>query len=630
MTEPTTQEPSDNRINYLGIQIHRKNPSWLSDLSKSLLSEGDYTRDGESIPQALARPAINFCYGDYALAQRIYDYVYKNWFMYASPVLSNATAGTWHDDPTKEGAHYWHKSTFIPNAKPMGQPISCFAFEVPDTIEGQRDALAELANLSVAGGGTGAHMSLRATTKKAPGPIPFEKVLDSAIGYFKQKGTRKGAVAAYLDARHPDIKEHVLFRVPGGDTKRRSDNRTQFHSGVNLPDDLIAKILGNDPDQSWELKCPHSGKVYETVDARALWEQMLETRALIGEPFMAKIDLINRLLPETQKLLGLRVRGSNLCSEVTLATDALRTFVCCLSSLNLAKFHEWKDTRIVEDLIRFLDNIIQWFIDTAPETMKKAKFSAERERALGLGAFGFHSFLQQEDIAFESGGFNSAAQYSHTIFKLIKERAVAESLQLGKERGEAPDMMGTGRRNSHLLALAPNANSADIANASPAMEPWYSNVFVKDTRAGISFQRNPALESCLEGYGKNTVAVWKSITKNKGSVQHLEFLSDHHKNVYKTAMEIDQHWIIEHADTRGPHICQAQSLNLWFPFGADRAYVNSVHLKFLRAENVKTLYYYRTEREVKVDNAASGKRASLPQQTEAPKSAEVDCLSCQG
>jgi len=625
ISDMTSSEETGHRYNYLGIQIHRKNPAWLSDLSKSLLHEGDYVREGESIPQALARPAINFCYGDYALAQRIYDYVYKNWFFYASPVLSNATPGHWYDDPTKDGAHYWHHSTFIPMAKPQGQPISCFAFEVPDTITGQRDILKELADLSVSGGGTGAHMSLRATTRKAPGPIPFEKVLDSAIGYFKQKGTRKGAIAAYLPVKHPDVKEHILFRVPGGDSKRRSDNRTQFHSAVNLTDEFIAKVLGDDPNPEFELQCPHSHKVYETVNARSLWEEMLETRALTGEPFMTKIDLINRLLPETQRRLGLKCNGSNLCTEITLATDALRTFVCCLSSLNLAAFHEWKNSRIVEDLIRFLDNIIQWFIDNAPESMAKAKFSAERERALGLGAFGWHSFLQQEDIPYESGGFNSASSYSHTIFKLIKERAEAASLELGAERGEAPDMVGTGRRNSHLLALAPNANSADIANKSPAMEPWYANCFVKDTRAGIGFFRNPELEKRLEAIGKNVKSVWDSILKHNGSVQHLDFLDEHTKLVFRTAMEVDQHWTIEQANIRGVHICQAQSLNLFFPFGSDRSYVNSVHLKWLRAENVKTVYYYRTEREVTVDSVKDLKRASLADWKDG-----VDCVSCQG
>lgn len=623
MNATTASVPHQNpsKHNYLGIQIDRKNPEFLSEFSKTLLHEGDYVKPGESIPQALARPAINFCYGDYALAQRIYDYVYQGWFMYASPVLSNATAGNWYPDEGRDGAHYWHKNTFIPNKRPQGQPISCFAFEVPDTIEGQEDTIKELARLSVSGGGTGAHNSVRATTKKAPGPIPYMKVLDSAIGYFKQSGTRKGALAYYMDVDHPDIKEHVRFRIPGGDSKRRSDNRTQFHSAVNLTDEFVEAVL---MDGDFELKCPHSQKVYEKTRARELWEDILETRALTGEPFLMKIDLANRRMPQTQRMLGLKIRGSNLCSEITLPTDELRTFVCCLSSLNLEKYDEWKDTRIVEDLIRFLDNVVQWFIDTAPAALKKAKFSAERERALGLGAFGWHSFLQSKSIPMESGGFNSASQWAAIIHGTIDQRAMEESLRLGAERGEAPDMVGTGLRNSRRTAIAPNANSADIANSSPSTEPWYRNVFLKDTRAGMFTVKNPHLEKVLEACGKNTKAVWKDIDDHDGSVQHLDFLSDHDKKVFRCAMEMDQHWLIELANIRGAFVCQAQSLNTFFPPGSDRKYVNSVHMKFLKSENVITMYYYRTERETKVDNVKEIQRQALTDWS------GDECVACGG
>lgn len=614
---------SASKYNYKGIQIDRKNPEFLSEFSKALLSEGDYLKSGETIPQALARPAINFCYGDYELAQRIYDYVYRGWFMYASPVLSNATEGNWYPDESKDGAHYWHKSTFIPSRKPEGQPISCFAFDVPDTIEGQEDVLKELARLSTSGGGTGAHNSIRATTRKAPGPIPFQKVLDSAIGYFKQKGTRRGSLAYYMGVSHPDIKEHIRFRTPGGDSKRRSDNRTQFHCAVNLTDEFIKAVLES-PDADFELICPHSKKVYETVKAREIWEDMLETRALTGEPFMMKIDLANRRMPATQRAIGLRIKGSNLCTEITLPTDEFRTFVCCLSSLNLEKFPEWEHTTIVEDLIRFLDNVLQWFIDTAPNALAKAKFSAERERALGLGAFGWHSFLQSKSIPFESGGFDSAVQWADKIHRLIAERSSAESLRLGAERGEAPDMIGTGYRNSRRTAIAPNANSADLANTSPSTEAWYRNVFMKDTRAGMFQIKNPHLEKVLESYGKNTRSVWKDIDDHDGSVQHLDFLSAHEKKVFRTAMEIDQHWVIELAEVRGAHVCQAQSLNLYFPFGSLRQYVNSVHLKFLKSDNVITLYYYRTESEAKTDNVKEIQRQALVDWS------SEECVACGG
>ncbi len=479
-----------NTYNYQGIEIHRKNPDFINDFNKTLL-EGFYVRDHETIPQALARPAVAYCYGDYELAQRIYSYAYSGWFGYASPVLSNAPKGKWVKDPEKEGAHYWYDSIFIAEEKVSGQPISCFAFTAEDTAKGQVEMLQELANLSMAGGGTGCHNLIRATSGKAPGPIPYLKVVDSAISYFRQGKTRKGALAYYMNVDHPDIVEHILFRVPGGDTKRRSDNRQQFHSAVNLTQDFIDAVFA---DAEFELKCPHSGKVYETVRARDLWERILDTRALTGEPYLMKIDLANEKMPESQKRLGLKIHGSNLCSEITLPTDEFRTFVCCLSSLNLEKFDEWKDTTIVQDLIRFLDNVLQSFISSAPDSMAKAKFSAERERALGLGTFGWHSLLQSKNIAFESGGFNSAVQLTHQIFSLIKSRAVEESQRLALERGEAPDMIGTGLRNSRLLATAPNVNSADIVGTSASIEPWYRNIFVKDTRAGSFVIKNKYLE----------------------------------------------------------------------------------------------------------------------------------------
>lgn len=313
------------------------------------------------------------------------------------------------------------------------------------------------------------------------------------------------------------------------------------------------------------------------------------------------------------------------CSEITLATDAERTFVCCLSSLNVEHYEAWKNTNIVRDLIRFLDNVIQFFIDNAPESLSKAKYSAERERALGLGTLGWHSFLQSKDIPFESGGFNSAIQWTNIIYKQIKEQAVEESMLLAKERGEPEDMKGTGRRNSHLLAIAPNANSADLAHSSPSTEPIYRNVFIKDTRAGSFKVKNPYLEAKLESLQMNTDEVWKSIDEHNGSVQHLEFLDDHTKKVFKTAMEIDQHWVIELADQRGKYICQAQSLNVFFPPKSDRAYVNSVHLKFLKSENVKTMYYYRTEKESKTDNVKTTQTV-----VKLSDWAGDECVACQG
>lgn len=611
-----------NTYSYLNIQIDRKNPDYINDFSKTLL-EGYYTREGETIPQALARPAVAFCYGDYELAQRIYDYAYKGWFMYSSPVLSNAPKGKWIRDPEKSGAHYWYDSIFIPEEKIYGLPISCFASEIQDTAKGQVEFIQELASLSMAGGGMGVHNAIRGTSGKAPGPIPYMKVIDSAIGYFKQGKTRKGALAMYMNIDHPDILEHIRFRIPGGDAKRRSDNRQQFHCAINLTDKFIEAVQ---KDENYDLVCPHTGRVFETLRARAVWEDILETRALTGEPYLLKIDSVNRKLPESQKKLGLKVRGSNLCSEITLPTDEYRTFVCCLSSLNLEKYEEWKDTRIVQDLIRFLDNVVQYFINNAPSSMNKAKFSAERERALGLGTFGWHSLLQSKGIPFESGGFNSAVQLTHQVYKLISDRALEESKKLASERGEAPDMLGTGLRNSRLTAIAPNANSADLAGTSPSIEPWYRNIFVKDTRAGSFVIKNKYLEALLETKGHNTRAIWNDILDHDGSVQHLDFLTDHEKRVFKCAVEMDQHWLVELADQRGGYVSQAQSLNLFFQAGMSRKYVNSVHLKFLNSENVFTLYYFRTERESKIDRVREIERKALVDW----HSEEVDCVACQG
>jgi ribonucleoside-diphosphate reductase alpha chain len=592
------------------IKINTENPTYVTDFSKTLL-EDFYLKEDETISQALARPAIAFCAGDLELAQRIYDYVYKGYFMYASPVLSNAPKG------------YWEDNKWIQVGKSYGQPISCFAFDVPDTAKGQVKAIEELADLSMSGGGTGAHMSIRAVGGKAVGPIPFEKVMDSAIGYFRQQN-RRGALAAYLNVDHPDIIEHIRFRKPGGDTKRRSDNRTQFHTGVNITRKFINAVLEG---TTYELVCPHSKEVREVLDARKVWEEILETRALTGEPFLVKIDHANEKLPETQKELGLKIKGSNLCSEILLPTDEERTFVCCLSSLNIEKFEEWKDTKIVEDLTTFLDNVLQYFIDNAPETLHKAKYSAERERAIGIGSLGWHGYLQSKNIPFEGGGFNSAIQHTNKVYGLIAQRSEAQSRKLAIERGEPEDMKGTGLRNSRTTAIAPNANSADILNASPSIEPYFRNIFIKSTRAGNFTVKNAHLEKLLESYNKNTDETWESINKNDGKVDHLDFLSPSEKDVYKVAMETDMHWAIEQADQRYKVLGkqhQAQSLNVYFPYGSSRQYVNSVHLKFLKSEEVLTMYYLRTEREGNADNAKVIERKALVDWS------GEECVACGG
>lgn len=608
---------------HLGIDIFVDSPEWLNECGMALLSEG-YLQEGETPSEAFARAATAYCYGDYELAQRIYNYAYNNWFMFATPVLSNAPKGKWLGSGKYFDAKYpWHLKWKFEGEAVKGLPISCYAFNIPDTLNGQVDTQNELAELSFRGGGTGGHVSIRAPSKKAPGPIPYMKVLDSTIGYYRQQG-RRGSLAVYMDIDHPTIAEHVRFRLPTGDAKLRSDNRQQMHNAVNLTDEFIEAVL---EDKQFNLKCPHSGVVTETVRARELWEEILETRSLTGEPYMLKIDLANRRMPKTQQELGLKIRGSNLCSEIVLPTDEERTFVCCLSSLNIERFDEWKDSYIVEDLIRYLDNVLQFFLDHAPDSLSKASYSAMRERALGLGAFGMFAYFQSKGIPVEGGGFGSSVQHSHMIFKLIRERADASSMQLAKERGEAPDMAGTGFRNSRRLAIAPNASSAKIANSSPSCEPFYRNVFTQDTRVGVFTIRNKHLEACLNKYKMNTGEVWESIKANDGSVQHLDWMSEHDKNVFKTAIELDMHWLVELADVRGNYIDQAQSLNLFFPSGVSRAYVNSVHIKFLKSPNVLTLYYFRTEREGVTDNVKTIERKALEDWKETDEST---CKGCEG
>jgi ribonucleoside-diphosphate reductase alpha chain len=609
---------------YLGITIHEEAPAWLNECGMALLSEG-YLKENESPQEAFARAATAYCYGDYTLAQRIYNYAYNNWFMFATPVLSNAPKGKWvrSDISTCRGWDAWRLGQQFVGEEVKGLPISCYAFNIPDTLLGQVDTQNELAELSFRGGGTGGHVSIRAPSKKAPGPIPYMKVLDSTIGYYRQQG-RRGSLAVYMDVDHPTIAEHIRFRLPTGDAKLRSDNRQQMHNAVNLTDEFIEAVL---EDKTFNLKCPHSGEIYETVKARDLWEEILETRSLTGEPYLFKIDAANRRMPETQKQLGLKIRGSNLCSEITLPTDEERTFVCCLSSLNIERFDEWKDSTIVEDLVRYLDNVLQFFIDNAPDSLSKAKYSAERERALGIGALGMHAYLQSKSIPIEGGGFGSSVQQMNIIFKNIKEKAVSESKKLAAERGEAPDMIGTGLRNSRLLAIAPNASSAKIANTSPSCEPWYRNIFTQATRVGNFTTKNRHLEATLSKYGMNTEEVWESIKANEGSVQHLDWMSEHDKNVYKTAIELDMHWIIILADARGPYVCQAQSLNTFFPSGVSREYVNSVHLLFLKSKNVYTLYYFRTEREGVTDNVKKIERQALSDWKETDESV---CKNCEG
>jgi len=557
-----------------------------------------YMINGETTPEdSFKRASYAFSAGDDSLAERILSYVKNGWFMFSSPILSNARL-----DDSKTGL-----------------PISCFLSYVSDTVEGLIDHSTELRWMSIMGGGVGGHWSdIRSVSNKAPGPIPFIKTVDSDVEAYKQGLTRKGSYATYIDVSHPDIIEFINLRVPtGGDTNRKCFN---INNAVCLTDKFMNAVADG---LEWQLIDPHSKEVKDTVDARDLWQRILEVRFRTGEPYFFFTDTANKALPEPLKQKGLKIHGSNLCNEIFLCTDKERSAVCCLSSLNLEYFDEWKDTTIVEDCITFLDNVLQHFIEKAPKQLHKAIYSAIQERSLGLGTMGFHSLLQKNNIAWESP---MAKGLNRRVFKHIKDKAVQQTEKLAVERGEYLDGIGYGKRNSHLLAIAPNANSAIILNTSPSIEPWKSNAFTHRTRAGSYLQKNKYLDLLLLKIFKDDETkyneTWQSIILNKGSVQHLDFLTEYQKGVFKTAFELNQAWLIEHAADRQEFICQGQSLNLFFPAGSDKAYVNYVHILAWK-KGLKGLYYLRT------DSGATAQKISEKIERKALKDYD-ECVSCQG
>ena len=560
------------------IKIDKSKDELLANYAVGMLKDF-YLTEYESSPQeAYKRAATAWSkYKDEMdedLAQRLYNYVSNKWFMFASPVLSNAPNGS------KQG---------------KGMPISCFLTYVPDTLEGLIDHTAELRWLSVYGGGVGGHWSdVRTVSDIAPGPMPFLHTVDADMIAYRQGKTRKGSYAAYMDVSHPDVIEFLNMRIPTGDVQRKALN---LHNAVNISDKFMNAASNGD---MWDLKDPKDGKVKESIDARKLWERIIETRFRTGEPYLNFIDTANRDLPQALKDLGLKINGSNLCNEIHLPTSADRTAVCCLSSLNLEYYDDWKDTNIIRDLVRMLDNVLQYFIENAPDTITRAKYSASRERSIGLGAMGFHSLLQKHGVAWES---ELAKEINTVVFNHIKTEAVAETELLAKERGEYPDGEGTGRRNSHLLAIAPNASSGVILSTSPSIEPLKANAYTHRTRAGSFLVKNKYLEELLKQKGQSNDATWTSIITKKGSVQHLPFLTEGEKAIFKTADELDQNWVVQHAADRQKYICQGQSVNLFFPSGAPKSYVNQVHLRAWK-EGLKGLYYLRTESKQRAENVS--------------------------
>ena len=560
------------------LKIDKKKDNLLADYAVGMLKDF-YLNEYEKSPQeGFARAASAWSRYreemDDDLAQRLYDYVSNKWFMFASPVLSNAPNGE------KRG---------------KGMPISCFLTYVPDTLEGLIGHSSELRWLSVYGGGVGGHWSdVRTVSDIAPGPIPFLHTVDADMIAYRQGKTRKGSYAAYMDISHPDVVEFMNMRIPTGDVQRKALN---LHNAINISDEFMECVKEN---KDFDLRDPKDGSVKDSVNARKLWERLLEIRFRTGEPYLNFIDTANRALPQPLKDKGLKIHGSNLCNEIHLPTSADRTAVCCLSSLNLEYYDEWKDTSIVRDLVRMLDNVLQFFIDEAPDTITRAKYSAERERSIGLGAMGFHSLLQKHGVAWES---EAAREINQTVFRHINEEAHKETELLAQERGEYPDGVGSGKRNSHLLAIAPNASSGVILSTSPSIEPMKANAYTHRTRAGSFLVKNKYLEELLTEKGENTDSTWTSIITKKGSVQHLPFLTEGEKAVFKTADELDQMWVVQHSAERQDYICQGQSVNLFFPSGAEKAYVNKVHYKAWEY-GLKGLYYLRTESKQRAENVS--------------------------
>ena len=575
----------------------------LTDFGKTTLKDR-YLLPTEDSPQdGFLRAAKAFSDND-EMAERIYSYASKLWFMYSTPVLSNA-------------------------GSKRGMPISCFLNYVGDSREGLTGHYTENAWLASVGGGIGGYWghirsdgTMTSGGSQSSGSIPFLHVVDSEILAFSQGKTRRGSYAAYMAISRPEIIEIIEIRKPsGGDVHRKCLN---LHHGVNISNEFM-QLIDNcikEPtyDDSWNLIDPHTKKVVRTVSARELWQKILETRVATGEPYVSFIDTINDALPETQKKLGLEVHHSNLCTEITLPTSDNRTAVCCLSSVNLEKYDEWKnDTLFIPDLIRFLDNVLQYFIDYAPEELFRARFSANNERSLGLGAMGFHAYLQSKGIPFESV---LAKSLNLKIFKKIKEQAVEESKRLAIKRGEAPDMEGTGMRNAHLLAIAPNASSSIICGTtSPSVEPYRANAYVQKTMSGSFLVKNKYLEKLLEKKGINNDTTWTSILANRGSVLHIKELSDYEKDTFKTAIEINQQWVIEHAADRQQYICQGQSINVFVPADVNVKELHDIHMLAWKRK-LKTLYYCRSE---------AIKRAELvSKKIERTIIPEADCLSCEG
>jgi ribonucleoside-diphosphate reductase alpha chain len=588
------------------VEVDRSRDELLTDFGKTTLQDR-YLLPGESYQDMFARVATAYA-DDADHAQRVYDYISKLWFMPATPVLSNGGAD-------------------------RGLPISCFLNSVGDSLEGIVGTWNQNVWLAANGGGIGTYWGgVRSIGEKVKGQgqtsgiIPFIRVMDSLTLAISQGSLRRGSAAVYLDIHHPEIEEFLEIRKPSGDFNRKSLN---LHHGISITDEFMEAVRDGAP---FGLRSPKTGEVVRAVDARTLWQKILEIRLQTGEPYLIFADTVNRAMPQHQRELGLKVRQSNLCSEIMLHTgpDHLghdRTAVCCLSSVNAEKFMEWRDDpRFIEDVMRFLDNVLQEFIDSAPESMDPAVYSARRERSVGLGLMGFHSFLQAQNVPFESA---LAKSWNMRLFKHLRREADRASRTLAQERGPCPDAEERGimERFSHKLAIAPTASISIICGgASAGIEPIPANVYTHKTLSGSFAVKNEHLERLLDTKGRNTAETWASILEHEGSVQHLDFLSADEKDIFKTAFELDQRWVVELAADRTPEICQSQSVNIFLPGDVEKWDLHMLHFTAWE-RGVKSLYYLRSKSVQRASYAGGETREQV--QVDAAKTDYDECLACQ-
>lgn len=594
----------------MGIEIQPNRDNLFDSNGIKRLKES-YMNENETSPQQRIAYVSKVFSSNQEHAQRLYDYASQHWLSYSTPILAYGSTR-------------------------RGLPISCYLNFIEDTAEGLVNNLSETNWLSMLGGGVGIGFGIRSADNKSTGVMSHLRMYDASSLAYRQGRTRRGSYAVYLDISHPDILMFIEMRKPTGDQNMRCLN---LHHGINISDDfmrIIEKCMTDKNfDDSWELKDPNTKEVREVVSARDLWQRIIEIRMQTGEPYLHFIDKSNRDLPKWLKDKNLRINQSNLCSEIILPTDKNRTAVCCLSSLNLEYFDEWSTNKqFLRDVLEMLDNVLQKFINDAPDYVARAKFSASRERSVGVGALGFHAYLQRNKLPFESA---LAKSVNIKMFKYIRTELDKANRDLAKERGEAPDAIGFGIRCSHVMAIAPNASSSIImGNTSPSIEPWRANAYRQDTLSGAFLNKNKYLDillkkKCEEDDTLDYEKLWSNIISNDGSAQQLKCLTDYEKDIFKTSMEIDQRWIIEHAADRQQFIDQAQSINVFFRPNSNIKYLHAVHFLAWKL-GLKTMYYCRSEKIGRADKISKQIEREIIKEIDisALTKNEDTCLACEG